>query len=48
MDTLAREKEIEEKRQLAIRQKKEADEKAREEKAEQKRLVKEKADAAKA
>jgi translation initiation factor 4B len=48
VDTLAREKEIEEKRQLAIRQKKEADEKAREEKAEQKRLVKEKADAAKA
>lgn len=48
VDTLAREKEIEEKRQLAIRQKKEADDKAREEKAEQKRLVKEKADAAKA
>ena len=48
VDTLAREKEIEEKRQLAIRQKKEADEKAREEKAEQKRLAKEKADAEKA
>ena len=48
VDTLAREKEIEEKRQLAIRQKKEADEKAREEKAEQKRLAKEKVDAEKA
>lgn len=48
VDTLAREKEIEEKRQLAIRQKKDADDKAREEKAEQKRLAKEKADAEKA
>ena len=48
VDTVAREKEIEEKRQLAIRQKKEADDKAREEKAEQKRLAKEKADAEKA
>lgn len=48
VDTLAREKEIEEKRELAIRQKKEADDKAREEKAEQKRLAKEKADAEKA
>ena len=45
VDTLAREREIEEKRVLAIRQKKEADDKAREEKAEQKRLAKEKADA---
>jgi translation initiation factor 4B len=48
VDTLAREKEIEEKRELAIRQKKEADDKAREEKADQKRLAKEKADAEKA
>lgn len=39
VDTLARDKEIEEKRQLAIRQKKEADEKARAEKAEEKRLT---------
>jgi len=41
IDTAAREKEIEEKRQLAIRQKKEADDKAKAEKAEEKRLAKE-------
>ena len=41
IDTTAREKEIEEKRQLAIRQKREADEKARAEKAEEKRAAKE-------
>ena len=45
VDTLAREKEIEEKRQLAIRLKKEAEEKAKAEKAEEKRLAKEAADA---
>jgi translation initiation factor 4B len=48
VDTLAREKEIEEKRELAIRQKKETDDKAREEKVEQKRLAKEKADSERA
>lgn len=41
IDTAAREREIEEKRQLAIRQKKEADEKAKAEKAEKQRLAKE-------
>lgn len=41
IDTATREKEIEEKRQLTIRQKREADEKARTEKAEEKRLAKE-------
>lgn len=44
VDTSAKEKEIEEKRQLAIRQKKEADDKVKGEKAEEKRLAKEKAD----
>lgn len=44
VDTAAKEKEVEEKRQLAIRQKKEADDKAKVEKAEEKRLTKEKAD----
>ncbi|KAJ9612874.1 Eukaryotic translation initiation factor 4B [Cladophialophora chaetospira] len=44
VDTAAKEKEVEEKRQLAIRQKKEADEKAKTEKAEEKRLAREKAD----
>lgn len=39
VDTLAKDKEIEEKRQLAIRQKKEADDKIRAEKAEEKRLT---------
>ena len=41
VDTSAKEREIEEKRQLALRQKKEADDKARAEKAEEKRLAKE-------
>jgi len=41
IDTFAREKESEEKRELALRQKKEADEKAKAEKAEEKRLAKE-------
>jgi translation initiation factor 4B len=41
IDTFAREREIEEKRELAIRQKKEADDKAKTEKAEEKRLAKE-------
>ena len=41
VDTSAREKELEGKRQLAIRQRKEADEKAKAEKAEEKRLAKE-------
>jgi translation initiation factor 4B len=44
VDTAAKEKEVVEKRQLAIRQKKEADEKAKAEKAEEKRLAREKAD----
>ena len=48
VDTATKEKEVEEKIQLAIRQKKEADEKSRAEKAEEKRLAKEKADAEKA
>ncbi len=39
VDTLQRDKEIEEKRQLAIRQKKEAEDKARAEKAEEKRVT---------
>lgn len=43
IDTAAREREVEEKRQLAIRQKKEADEKAKAEKAEKQRLAKEQA-----
>ncbi|KEF55536.1 uncharacterized protein A1O9_08286 [Exophiala aquamarina CBS 119918] len=47
VDTAAKEKEVEEKRQLAIRQKKEAEEKNRAEKAEEKRLAKEKADSEK-
>jgi translation initiation factor 4B len=42
VDTLARDQEIEEKRQLAIRQRKEAEEKLKAEKAEEKRLAKEK------
>jgi len=44
VDTAAKEKEVVEKRQLAIRQKKEADEKAKAERAEEKRLAAEKAD----
>lgn len=48
VDTAAKEKEVEEKRQLALRQKKEADEKLKAEKAEEKRLAKEKADQEKA
>ena len=44
VDTAAKEKEVEEKRQLAIRQKKEADDKAKAERAEEKRLAREKAD----
>lgn len=43
IDTAAREREVEEKRQLAIRQKKEADDKAKAEKAEKQRLAKEQA-----
>ncbi|CAL5873290.1 uncharacterized protein PFLUO_LOCUS7561 [Penicillium psychrofluorescens] len=41
IDTAAREKQVEEKRQLAIRQKKEADDKAKAEKAEKARIAKE-------
>jgi translation initiation factor 4B len=41
IDTFAREKEIEEKRELALRQKKEAEDKAKAERAEEKRLAKE-------
>ena len=48
IDTAARERAVEEKRQLAIREKREADEKARAEKAEEKRQAREKADAEKA
>jgi len=48
VDTAAKEKEVEEKRQLALRQRKEAEEKNRAEKAEEKRLAKEKTDAEKA
>ncbi|KAL2398265.1 putative RNA-binding protein sce3 [Exophiala dermatitidis] len=44
VDTAAKEKEVEEKRQLALRQKREAEEKAKAEKAEEKRLAKEKAE----
>ncbi len=44
VDTAAKEKEVEEKRQLAIRQKREAEEKAKAEKAEERRLAKEKGD----
>lgn len=44
VDTAAKEKEVEEKRQLAIRQKREAEEKARAEKAEEKRSAREKAE----
>lgn len=40
VDTLARDQEIEEKRQLALRQRKEAEEKLKAEKAEEKRLAK--------
>ncbi|KIW63671.1 hypothetical protein, variant [Phialophora macrospora] len=43
VDTAAKEKEVEEKRQLAIRQRKEAEDKAKAEKAEEKRLAREKA-----
>lgn len=46
VDTSAKEKEIEEKREMAIRQRKEAEEKARAEKAEEKRLAKEAKDKA--
>jgi len=45
VDTAAKEREVEEKRQLAIRQRKEVDDKAKAEKAEEKRLAREKADA---
>jgi translation initiation factor 4B len=48
IDTAAREREIEEKRQLAIRQKKEADEKTKAEKAEKQRVAKEQAKTEKA
>ena len=48
IDTATREREIEEKRQLAIRQKKEADEKVKAEKAEKQRQAKEQAKAEKA
>lgn len=48
IDTAAREREVEEKRQLALRQKKEADEKAKAEKAEKQRIAKEQAKAEKA
>ena len=44
VDTAAKEKEVEEKRQIALRQKKEVDEKVKAEKAEEKRSAKEKAD----
>ena len=44
VDTAAKEKEVEEKLQMAIRQRREADEKARAEKTEEKKLAKEKAD----
>lgn len=47
VDTAAKEKEVEEKRQIALRQRKEVEEKSRAEKAEEKRLAKEKADAEK-
>jgi translation initiation factor 4B len=43
IDTSAREKEVEERRQLAIRQKKEAEEKTKAEKAEKQKLAKEQA-----
>ncbi len=46
VDTSAKEKEIEEKREVAIRQRREAEEKARAEKAEEKRLAKEAKDKA--
>jgi len=45
VDTAAKEREVEEKRQLAIRQKKEADDKVKAEKVEEKRLAREKVDA---
>lgn len=44
VDTAAKERELDEKRQIAIRQKKEADEKAKAEKAEEKRSAKDKGD----
>jgi translation initiation factor 4B len=44
VDTAAKEKEVEEKRQLAIRQRREAEEKVKAEKAEEKRLAKDKTD----
>ncbi|EXJ78580.1 hypothetical protein A1O1_08981 [Capronia coronata CBS 617.96] len=44
VDTAAKEKEVEEKRQLALRQKKEAEDKARAERAEEKRQAREKAE----
>lgn len=47
IDTTARERQVEERRQLAIRQKKEADEKAKAEKAEKQRASKEQAKAEK-
>lgn len=48
VDTATKEKAVEEKRQLAIRQKREADDKVKAEKTEEKRLAKEKAEAEKA
>jgi len=45
VDTLARDQEIEEKRQLALRQRREAEEKLKAEKAEEKRLAKDAKDA---
>jgi translation initiation factor 4B len=44
VDTAAKERELDEKRQIAIRQKKEADDKAKAERAEEKRLAKESGD----
>lgn len=44
VDTAAKEREVEEKRQLALRQKKEAEDKVKAEKAEEKRQTREKAD----
>ncbi|KAH0834563.1 translation initiation factor 4B [Fonsecaea pedrosoi] len=44
VDTASKEKEVEEKRQLALRQKREAEEKAKADKAEEKKLAKEKAE----
>lgn len=47
VDTATKEKEVEEKRQLAIRQRKETEDKQKAEKAEEKRLAREKADSEK-